>query len=131
MADLRMYCVFSKDALKKMVNEDGEFELGKFATQSGHGYAHALWDADVRFPELEQQFRNGKHARKITCVVDTDDELKNIYGIVREHTGATLVTDSGFTVFAEPTMTCVGFGPITSDGATELVGRLKLLRKIP
>lgn len=129
---LRMYCVFSKEALKKMVDEDGNFELGKFATQSGHGYSHSFWDAQRRFPELAQQFQDGKHARKITCVVDTDDELKDIYGIVREHdTGSTIVTDSGFTVFSEPTLTCVGFGPITSDDATELVGRLKLLRRIP
>lgn len=132
MDDLRMYCVFSKEALKKMVNEKGEFELGKFATQAGHGYSHALWDADKRHPLLGELFRNGKHARKITCVVDTDDELRNIYDTVRDHnTGVTLVTDSGFTVFSEPTLTCVGFGPITSDGATELVGRLKLLRKLP
>lgn len=84
------------------------------ATQAGHAFLHAFWDSMDRFPDMCQEYRKSKHAYKISCVVDTDLELKKLEKL-SEHVGFTKVIDAGFTVFDTPTLTCVGIGPIKED----------------
>lgn len=65
-----MYCVFSKEALVKMKGI-----RGKMASQAGHAFLHAYWDAEARHRALAEAYRHSGRAYKITLVVDTDAEL--------------------------------------------------------
>ena len=122
---IKMYAIFARETLRQM-----QFE-GKLAAQAGHCFLHAWWDAEERFGPVEggevyyfpennyknvmQAYKYGDDARKITLVVDTVDELRELYDTFRPHMGATLVEDCGYTVFDQPTITGVGLGPIHSD----------------
>lgn len=121
---IKMYAIFARETLKEM-----QFE-GKLAAQAGHCFLHAWWDAEDRWeyqsdPIVPDQFntyrdvirayRYSHDARKITLVVDTVNELREIYETFRPHMGATLVEDCGYTVFDQPTITGVGLGPISSE----------------
>lgn len=113
-----MYAVFCRETLQKMKYE------GKLAAQAQHCTLHAWWDAEDRlmygrtwsditpYGHLCLAYRNGLDARKITLVVDTVDQLKDLYEKYRPYMGATLVEDCAYTVFDEPTITGVGLGPI-------------------
>lgn len=107
---VKMYCIVARESLDKMNGV-----RGKLAAQAGHAYLHAFWDAEKNFPEHAQAYRDSDHAYKITLVVDTVEELKVIE---KDYTGVcatSLITDAGFTVFNEPTTTCLGLGPIPED----------------
>ena len=103
---MRMYCIYSREAIKKMGGN-----RGKLAAMAGHAYLHAFWDAQEHdYPECDIYKHYGK-ARKIALVVETDAELEVIYEQYRDSMGATKVVDSALTVFNEPTLACVGLGP--------------------
>ena len=119
---IKMYAVFCRETLQKM-----KFE-GKLAAQAGHAYLHAWWNAEERFDPLEgsepddyyywdimQKYRHSDDARKIALVVDTVEELEELYEQFKPHMGATIVDDCGYTVFDCTTTTAVGLGPIPSD----------------
>lgn len=123
----KLYCIFAKESVDKMKGV-----RGKMCTQAGHAYLHAFWDAlgknvlndfdmDLIQEKKEAQAlayknRDGDgHAYKITLVVDTVDELKALQERYKNVCGTSLVTDAGFTVFEEPTTTCLGLGPISED----------------
>lgn len=117
---------------------------GKMASQAGHAYLHAFWDAyhvcddavlltDEQFQtarnKLEQAiiYKDSGLAFKITLVVDTDEELKVLADKYRDKCGVSLVTDAGRTVFNEPTITCVGLGPVDEEQLDEDIRSLKVL----
>lgn len=126
---LKMYAIFARETLVQM-----KFE-GKLASQAGHAYLHAWWDAEDRlkytgfltksrkhinvlsayYQDVMHPYKTSDDARKISLVVDTVEELRELYEQFRPQMGATLVEDCGYTVFSEPTITCIGLGPIPSD----------------
>ena len=100
---------------------------GKMMAQAGHAYLHSYWNTVDRYPGVAQQYRNSEHARKITLVVETDDQLIELYEKYIGICGATKVIDAGFTVFDGPTLTCIGIGPISDDLVENDIKQLKLL----
>ena len=104
---IKMYCIFALESVKKMNGI-----RGKLGTQAGHAYLHSFWDAMDRHPALAQAYRDTSHAYKITLCVETVDELRVLEAAYRDVCGVSLVTDAGFTVFTEPTSTCLGIGPL-------------------
>lgn len=129
----KMYCIFAKESIDKMNGI-----RGKMCTQAGHAYLHAFWDAmqvDLRssvstevFERKSSQayaYRDIDRAYKITLIVDTVDELKALQEKYKNICGTSLVTDAGFTVFHEPTTTCLGLGPICEDNIGEDLKSLK------
>jgi len=109
----KMYAIFAKESVDKMNGI-----RGKMCTQAGHAYLHAYWDSlnpEKCFIDQVRAYMNGDHAYKITLIVDTVDELKAIQEKYKNICGTHLVTDAGFTVFKEPTTTCLGLGPISED----------------
>lgn len=125
---LKMYAIFCRETLRQM-----QFE-GKLAAQAGHAYLHAWWDAEDRlmdelstadtwgncdvsdyYTNVMRPYREGNDARKIALVVDTVEELEDLYYEFKPHMGATIVDDCGYTVFSCTTTTAVGLGPIPSD----------------
>jgi peptidyl-tRNA hydrolase len=117
---IKMYAIFARETLRQM-----QFE-GKLAAQAGHCFLHAWWDAEDRFStdtfgpsqywrDTCIPYRLGDDARKITLVVNTVEELHELYETFKPHMGATLVEDCAYTVFSQPTITGVGLGPVQSD----------------
>lgn len=118
---MKIYCVISKESLARMNGI-----RGKMMAQAGHAFLHAFWDAEKRFPEAALEYKDSDHARKITLIVDTDAEMLDLIDAYKDVAGITKVVDAGFTVFKEPTLTCVGIGPI-EDKYTESLKKLKVL----
>lgn len=116
----KMYCIFSREALKLMNGN-----RGKMSTQAGHAYLHSYWDSMERFPAYCEEYRQGR-VYKITLAVDTTEELHDLHEKLKETMGVSLVTDAGFTVFDGPTVTCLGVGPVPEDKAV-LLKNLKVL----
>ena len=115
----KLYCIFADESVKKMNGI-----RGKMCTQAGHAYVHSIWDAFAPSFNLIKMFRkikqayaykHSERAYKITLRISTVDELKALQEKYRDICGTSLVTDAGFTVFAEPTTTFLGIGPIRED----------------
>jgi peptidyl-tRNA hydrolase len=125
---IKMYCIFARESIEKMNGI-----RGKMATQAGHAYLHAFWNAcEIYDPELTNHkrdqaidYKNSSHAYKITLIVDTVEELKALQESYKDVCGVSLVTDAGFTVFTEPTTTCLGLGPIREDRIKDDLKSLK------
>ena len=118
----KLYCIVSREALDKMKGN-----RGKLGAQAGHAFLHAWWDAFLRFNGDAIAYRKSQHAYKITLVVDTDAALVALEDTYRDVCGVSLVTDAGFTVFNQPTMTCLGLGPIHVDDIGQDLKALKTL----
>lgn len=122
----KMYCIFAIESVKKMNGI-----RGKMCTQAGHAYVHAYWDAmnDEGYHKKKKiqaiSYETSERAYKITLVVDTVDELKALQEKYKDVCGTSLVTDAGFTVFDEPTTTCLGLGPISEDNIGDDIKSLK------
>jgi peptidyl-tRNA hydrolase len=115
----KLYCIFADESVKKMNGI-----RGKMCTQAGHAYVHSIWDAFAPSFNLIKMFRkikqayaykHSERAYKITLRISTVDVLKAIQEKYKNICGTHLVTDAGFTVFKEPTTTCLGLGPISED----------------
>lgn len=120
---LKLYCVISKEALTKMNGN-----RGKAMAQAGHAFLHSFWDSLDRFPSAALAYQGSDHAFKITLVVDTDDQLRALAESYKDVCGISLVTDAGFTVFKEPTVTCLGIGPIREEDVKEDLAGLRPLQ---
>lgn len=117
----KLYAIVSKEAIKKMNGV-----RGKLCAQTGHAFLHAFWDAEERFPNHAAAYRHSPHAYKITLVVDTDAELEELYETHKEDFPCVRIVDQGFTVFDEPTLTCIGIGPVREECVTDELKSLKL-----
>lgn len=110
--EMKMICVFSKEAIKLMGGN-----RGKLASMAGHAYLHAWWDSSDKGYLIADAYRKSGLAKKITLVVETTDELLKLKTILeeRDEMGFSLVEDAGRTVFNEPTICCIGIGPMSEE----------------
>lgn len=123
--DLRMYIV---------VRGDIDIPFGKLAPQAGHAFTNALEDARLRTPERHAAYLGNGDPRYLTTgqtKIALRGKLADIETLVAELVAAgvphCLVKDEGRTVFAEPTITCLAFGPIAPDERPKRAKRLQLL----
>lgn len=116
-----MYIVVSMEAVAKMKGI-----RGKMMVQAGHAIQVADWDSEARFPELREKYKNSDHIRKITVKVDTDEELLKLVSAYKQKCGVSVIKDAGFTVFDEPTLTCIGIGPIHQNNIGDDLSSLRL-----
>ena len=119
---LKMYCIVSKEALDAMGGN-----RGKLAAQAGHAYLHSYWETMEHFPERAKEYKDSNHAIKICLIAETTEQIIKIAKDHEDITGVTIVKDAGFTVFKEPTVTCVGIGPILKEECNEELKSLKPL----
>ena len=134
---VKMYAIFAKESVQKMNGI-----RGKMCTQAGHAYLHAFWDAMDGFdsPDFHSQsakrlqaheYKISERAYKITLIVDTVNELVALQEKYKDICGTSLVTDAGFTVFKDengnpqPTVTCLGIGPIAEENIGDDIKSLK------
>ena len=76
--------------------------------------------------EQALSYASSERAYKITLIVDTVEELKALQEKYKDICGTSLVTDAGFTVFNEPTTTCLGLGPIAEENIGDDIKSLKV-----
>jgi PTH2 family peptidyl-tRNA hydrolase len=66
--------------------------------------------------------------RKIVVYVKSEQKLLDIFNKAKEaKLPCSLIKDAGFTVFNEPTYTCVGIGPCWAEDVDKITGKLRLL----
>jgi peptidyl-tRNA hydrolase len=106
----KMYVIFAKESIDKMKGN-----RGKMCAQAGHAYLHTFIHATTVTPKLATAYLENKHAYKIALVVDTVEQLQELQAAYKDVCATKLITDAGFTVFSEPTTTCLGLGPISED----------------
>ena len=70
---IKIYCIFAGESVAKMNGN-----RGKLTAQAGHAFLHSFWDAEKRFPEMAQAYRNSSHAYKIGLLVPTVAELETL-----------------------------------------------------
>lgn len=107
MDKIKLYCVVAKESVDKMKGS-----RGKLIAQAGHAFVHAVWDAEKRFPQSVYDYKNSGKAFKIGLVVPTVADLEALEASYRDICGVALIQDAGITIFNEPTITCLGIGPI-------------------
>ena len=84
-------------------------------------------DARLGVTEAEQAWIKGSFA-KICVRVDSEAELLDVHQTaLKAGLVSYLITDKGLTVFKEPTITCCGIGPDTSERLDPVTGHLRLL----
>lgn len=122
MSDLKMYCIFSRESLKAMNGN-----RGKMAAQAGHAFLHAFTNGRMTWDCRAYSYLNDQRAYKIVLVVETTQELHELYHQYQHRVGTALIEDAGLTVFNEPTVTCLGIGPIHPEECCEKLKSLKPL----
>src|SRR6478735_11670033 len=122
----------------KKFPKERNMRTGKYVSQGAHASLGALLSAgkfnedrteliiDLSNPFIYEWVIN--RFTKITCYVETDDELAAIHeqaknlGIL-----SSLITDSGLTEFnGVPTLTAVGIGPDDAELINKVTGHLPL-----
>jgi peptidyl-tRNA hydrolase len=120
---VKQYCIFAQEAIDKMKGV-----RGKMCAQAGHAFVHCGWQAAKEFPEQLEAYINGAHAYKIVLIVDTVEQLCELRDAYQNKCATRLITDKGFTVFDEPTTTCLGIGPIPEELIGDDITALKLFK---
>ena len=116
--ELRLYC---------LVRTDIEIPVGKLTAQTGHAYCTVIFNAirDGDRDQVQKYFDNDQP--KITLRAKN---LASIERAARECKEAGInhfvVTDAGRTVFNEPTVTCMGIGPVQKGELPKFVQRMQL-----
>ncbi len=116
---MKIYCVMSEEAIQA-----SNGNRGKMASQAGHAFLHSYLDAQKRFPDRAEAYLDGR-AKKVTVKAPKElvEKLAKDY---QHRTGVALITDAGLTVFGEPTLTCVGIGPLDNDETDDILAALKV-----
>lgn len=122
-----------------VIRKDLKMRRGKEISQGAHASLKALLDYGYKVPaedELVINYKNNLALKdwlegiftKITCVVETEEELLKIYNAAKEkNLLCSLITDAGLTEFNNiPTITCCAIGPAWSDELDEITGKLEL-----
>jgi peptidyl-tRNA hydrolase len=121
-SELKLICITSKEIMKAYGGN-----RGKFGAQCGHAFLHSFWDAEDKFPKRAEEYKFSDSAKKVVLVTETTEEFLALEDKYYNKFGTTVVRDSGLTIFSEPTVTCIGIGPIKDEECGEDLNSLKVL----
>ena len=121
----KLYAIVSAPAIKAMGGN-----RGRLATQVGHAYVHALWDAEARFAEDVHSYRTQGSAFKVALVADDSQVLRDLAEKYRAICGVSLVEETGSkgdgsVNEAVKGVTALGIGPLRIDLIDDDLRRLK------
>lgn len=116
-----LYCIVSEEAVKAAAGN-----RGKMMAQGGHAYVDAMLDSMVRFPEAVKAYIESGVVKKVCLRAASPKELHALAQSYKKVCGVKLVKDAGLTVFKEPTVTCLGIGPIHPDQIKQDLKDLKV-----
>lgn len=112
-----------------IVREDLGMPMGKAMGQAAHAAEGTLLNSQALAPLAVQAYLNTSGRKKIVLRVKSLAKLLSVQakaseaGLVHH-----LVTDAAHTVFTEPTLTCLGIGPVGPDDQDQLLIILKNLQ---
>jgi PTH2 family peptidyl-tRNA hydrolase len=108
------------------VRQDIQMNKGKTAAQVAHAAVGCLADVKTRHPIVDRWLSTGE-----AKIVVKATDLQQIYDLADLCQAQGLmyntVTDSGKTVFHQPTVTCIAIGPDTVEQVDLVTKGLKLL----
>ena len=117
-SELRLYCLMRMDL---------EIPLGKMLAQAGHAFVSTLYCAmSINNKAVDHYMQNAQpkitlKAKNLNVLIRAKKECDNL-GLPNY-----LVTDAGRTVFSEPTVTCLGIGPVMKSQLSKYIQGLQLL----
>lgn len=115
--ELRLYCILRAD-----LGED--VPQGKLCVQTGHAFVSAILSAapdKVSTYMANEQPKIVLKAKSAEIIRRAAEECQAAG--INHH----VVVDVGRTIFPEPTMTCIGLGPITRGELPKFIARLQLM----
>ncbi len=113
--ELRLYCLMRRDL---------EIPTGKMLAQAGHAFVSALEQAADR-EAVKTYFTNAQP--KIVLAAKNLNVIERAARECRElGLNHFVVVDAGRTVFPEPTVTCMGIGPVRFVDLPKYVQKLQL-----
>jgi peptidyl-tRNA hydrolase len=104
--NIKLYTIFSAEAIEKMNGA-----RGKMVAQGGHAFVGALLDSMRRFPKDAKAYMESGGVAKIALIAP-EAELHQLLAAYKSVCGVDMIVDAAHTVFKEPTLTCLGLGPI-------------------
>jgi PTH2 family peptidyl-tRNA hydrolase len=107
-----------------VVNESLKLPRGKLAAQVAHAAVGAFLEANET---ARQAWLEAGMPKIVLAGTDQDDLLEYQQQAGRESIPACLIADSGRTVLAEGTITCLGLGPAPGSEIDQITGALRLL----
>lgn len=108
--NVKMYCIMAQESVELM-----KASRGKMCAQAGHAFVHAALLAARDFPDQFDEYINGSHAFKIVLITDTVEDLERLHLAYQDKCATVLIKDKGFTIFDQPTVTCLGIGPLPDN----------------
>lgn len=119
----------NKDSYKMyvIVRSDLGMESGKIAAQAGHAFLGAYRNALKSRPNAVESY-NQTNETKIALRIKGLVQLMKVHNtLMNTNFPFVLIKDAGHTVFDEPTITCIGLGPVRESEVTDFIKRLQLL----
>jgi peptidyl-tRNA hydrolase, PTH2 family len=116
---LRMYVI---------VRTDIDIPTGKLGGQAGHAFLNAFFKCEAMFPDRAEVYKNDDLQSKIILNGKNLNNIMTIHHSCLElNIPSVIVRDAGLTVFKEPTITCIGIGPIEKTDTPKMISKLRLL----
>lgn len=114
--ELRLYCIMRSDL---------NAPVGKLMAQAGHAFVGCV----VNCPQkILIDYINDGSQPKIVLKAKNERVLHRATNECKElGIPCYLVTDAGRTVFTEPTVTCLGIGPVAKQDLPKFITKLQLL----
>lgn len=110
-----------------LVRKDIEIPPGKLGVQIAHAAGAVMWQAiETSDVERVRQYMNQSQAKIVVGVDNEEKLLKAAQAALEKGLITYIVKDAGRTVFAEPTITCVGIGPCFKEQLPSSIRRLRL-----
>ncbi len=111
----KLYTILLLPAVKLMNGN-----RGRMVTQGGHGFLHALWDAEKRFPEAAAAYKSQGSAFKVTLSIASEDALMALHDAYAPICGVSIVQERGTTLSGSINervqgLMGLGLGPIHID----------------
>lgn len=108
--------------------QDIEIPYAKAIVQGGHAFTNVLERARNEDPFRHAYYMTSTAHPKIVVGAKNEAALRRAQAeLEAAHIMTYLVTDAGRTVFQEPTVTCLAYGPVRRSQLPKFVGRFQLL----
>lgn len=115
--ELRLYCI---------VRDDIDIPVGKLIAQAGHAFATVVHQAHSTNPEILEQYFSVSQTKIVLKAKTLSQLMRAAEECKTAGINCFLVEDAGRTVFNEPTITCLGIGPILASDLPKFVKKLRL-----
>lgn len=102
---------------------------GKLAAQAGHAYVNAILAAS---PPIRDTYQAGDIGTKVCLAAKSHSHILKILDTLQSSAIPTqIIIDSGHVLLphftGKPTLTALGFGPLTKDQLPTIINKLELL----